>query len=218
MANQNLTNAQALEKYRVSLENVGKQPEIATIMAEFGYGPETIAVGKQLLLDTRKAFYFNKQEDNETVEARADLDAKIEVISVLYRLHRKKAKVVFRNDDVVLKKLALTGSIPQAYVKWLETIKTFYTELDGDTKLLNKLARLKVAAQDITDGITAIASLEAARSEYLKEIGESQDATKAKDAAFATMDDWMRDFYAVSKIAMEDKPQLLEALGLLIRS
>jgi len=52
----------------------------------------------------------------------------------------------------------------------------------------------------------------------LREVGESQDATKIKDAAFVKMDDWMSEFYAVAKIALEDNPQLLESLGKLVRS
>ncbi|NLT49572.1 MAG: hypothetical protein GXX85_01480, partial [Ignavibacteria bacterium] len=48
--------------------------------------------------------------------------------------------------------------------------------------------------------------------------GESEDATKEKDAAFAKMDKWMSDFYAVARIALEDKPQLLEALGKIVKS
>ena len=63
-----------------------------------------------------------------------------------------------------------------------------------------------------------IADLEAARSEYLKEKGESQDSTKAKEAAFANIDDWMSEFYAVARIGLEDNPQLLEALGKTVRS
>lgn len=51
-----------------------------------------------------------------------------------------------------------------------------------------------------------ISDLEAARSEYLKEKGESQDSTKAKDAAFAKIDDWMSEFYAIAKIGLEDNP------------
>ena len=39
-----------------------------------------------------------------------------------------------------------------------------------------------------------------------------QEATKAKDAAFVKMDDWMDDFHAIAEIALEDKPQLLEAI------
>jgi len=67
-------------------------------------------------------------------------------------------------------------------------------------------------------GITAISVLRTARTLYLKEIGESQDSTKIKDSAFAKIDSWMMDFNAVAKIAMGDNPQLLETLGILVRS
>lgn len=54
--------------------------------------------------------------------------------------------------------------------------------------------------------------------EYLLKKGESQDATKLKDSAFGEIDDWMSEFYAVAKIALEDNPQLLESLGKFVRS
>lgn len=63
-----------------------------------------------------------------------------------------------------------------------------------------------------------ISNLEAARADYLRGKGESQDSTKIKDAAFVKIDDWMSEFYAVAKIALEDNPQLLESLGKLVRS
>lgn len=37
-----------LERYRVALENVESQNEIATIMAEFGYDSTLVSQGKQL--------------------------------------------------------------------------------------------------------------------------------------------------------------------------
>lgn len=52
----------------------------------------------------------------------------------------------------------------------------------------------------------------------MKEKGESQDATKLKDTAFGELDDWMREFYAVAKIALEDNPQLLESLEKFVRN
>jgi hypothetical protein len=75
------------------------------------------------------------------------------------------------------------------------------------------LARLAITADSLTATKTLITELEATIAKYLKEVGESQDATKAKDAAFAKMDDWMSEFYAVARIGLEDNPQLLEALG-----
>ena len=62
-----------------------------------------------------------------------------------------------------------------------------------------------------------IRDLPYARARYLKEKGESEAATEEKDIALATMEKWMNKFYAVAKIAMEDKPQLLEALGIIVK-
>lgn len=213
-----LTDAAALELYRVALENAANQSDIATALADLGYGSAKIDEGKALLATTRGAYYRNKTEDDETLVAYADFATKREELEGIYSLHRKKAKVVFRKDAITAEKLAVTGTLPKAYVRWIETVKKFYTTAAADPAIQAKLATLSITAEDITAVNTKVTVLDAARAEYLKENGESQDATKTKDAAFAAMDDWMSEFYAVARIALEDKPQLLEALGKVIRS
>ena len=111
----------------------------------------------------------------------------------------------------------MTGSLPQAYIKWLETVKKFYSTSNDSKPIQDKLKRLKISDANITEALAHVAKLESARSEYLREKGESQDSTKAKDQAISEIDDWMAEFYAVSKIALEDQPQLLEALGKVVR-
>lgn len=213
-----LSDAETLELYRVALENATNQPEIASLMAEFGYDDPIIAEGKTLLEQTRSAFDFNRKEDNETTTAYAAFTSKKEEIEEIYSLHRKKAKVAFRNEPVLLKQLGLTGTLPKAYVKWIETMKAFYRGSDLIGQLQVNLTRLKVTPEDLQAGLSAITELENLQAEYLKEVGESQDATEAKDKEFAKIDDWMSEFYAVAKIALDDKPQLLESLGKLVRS
>ena len=214
----NQTEAEALEQYRVSLENVEKQPEIATIMAEFGYDETLLTEGKTVLTKTRQAFDFNKKEDDETSEAYKNFTELKENLAKTYTLHRKKGKVIFRKEPTTLSKLALTGSLPTAYIKWLETVKKFYTVASSDTDVQSKLVRLKITTEELNGTIELISNLELARAEYLREKGESQDATKLKDKAFGEIDDWMSEFYAVAKIALEDNPQLLESLGKFVRS
>ena len=213
-----LSEVEALEQYRVSLENVGNQTEIATIMAEFGYDETLLTEGKTLLTKTREAFDFNKKEDDETTEAYQNFTDAKENLAKTYALHRKKGKVIFRKEPTTLSKLALTGSLPSAYIKWLETVKKFYTVAVSDTEIQNKLVRLKVSIEELNGTIQLISNLEQARSEYLREKGESQDSTKTKDKAFAEIDDWMFEFYAVAKIALEEHPQLLESLGKFVKS
>ena len=214
----NQTEAEALEQYRVSFENVEKQPEIATIMAEFGYDETLLTEGKTLLTKTRQAFDFNKKEDDETSEAYKNFTELKENLAKTYTLHRKKGKVIFRKEPTTLNKLALTGSLPTAYIKWLETVKKFYTVAAADSDIQSKLVRLKITTEEINGTIQLITNLELARAEYLREKGESQDSTKSKDKAFGEIDDWMSEFYAVAKIALEDNPQLLESLGIFVRS
>lgn len=214
----NLTEAEALEQYRVSFQNVENQSEIATIMAEFGYDEILLTEGKTLLTKTREAFDFNIKEDDETSQAYNYFATVKHQLAKTFTLHRKKAKVIFRKDALILDRLAISGSSRASYIKWLETVKKFYSVAILDTEITSKLARLKITETDLQDAITRIAELESARAAYLREKGESQHATKTKDTAFGEIDDWMNEFYAVSKIALEDSPQLLESLGKFVRS
>lgn len=209
---------ETLEQYRIALDNAENQPEIAATMAELGYDSIVIGEGKAILAETRTAYNANKTEDDETSAAYADFSSKKSQLEETFTLHRKKAKVIFRNDSLTADKLAISGALPRTYIKWLETVRKFYSVASADAAIQGKLARLKISAEDLAAANTQITLVEAARAEYLKEKGESQDSTKMKDAAFAKIDDWMSEFYAVARIGLEDKLQLLEALGKTIRN
>ena len=114
--------------------------------------------------------------------------------------------------------LGIGGSQPDSYVNRMGMMKKFYAEISSNEELRTKIIRLKVAEEEFGQASSLIVETETARADYLREIGESEDMTKQKDTAFAELDDWMSEFYAVAKIALEDHPQLLEALGLSIRS
>lgn len=91
-------------------------------------------------------------------------------------------------------------------------MKKFYTETLADTKIQNKLAHLAVMVEQLSAGNILVSELETTRTNYLREVGELQETTKTKDAAIQEISDWMQDVFIVARIALEDKPQLLEAL------
>mgnify|MGYP003624494825 CR=1 FL=1 len=213
-----LTDTETLEQYRVALDNAKKQADIASIMTALGFGPEIIDEGVSLLAITRQAYDGNQTEDDETNAAYAGFANKKASLNDIFNMHRKKAKVVFRNDPLVSDKLAISHGKERTYIRWVESAKKFYSVAIADADIQAKLIRLKVSLEDLTAANTLITEMEAARSLYLQEKGESQEATRIKDEAFYSIDDWMSEFYAVAKIGLEDKPQLLEALGKMVRN
>ena len=213
-----ITDAQMLEDYEVALVNVETQPTLSSIMAQYTYDSAKIAVGKSILANTRSKFNFNNIEDSQTFEAKVATDEKKMAVIDEFKLNRKKAKVVFLNNPVAIEKLGLAGKFPTRYVNVLEAMSKFYGGIQSNTEYQEKLTPLKLTPEVVTQALTSIDELKALRKEYLREVGESQDATKAKDAAFAELEKWMQDFYAVARIAMDDQPQLLESIGLLVRS
>jgi hypothetical protein len=210
--------AAKLENYRIALDNVGTQPSVAAVMTDLGYSSEVIAEGKSLLTATRQAYDANVTEDDETSATYAVFNNKRILVEDIFTMHRKKAKVIFRNDPVTADKLAISGEKARTYIKWAESAKKFYSVAVADTVIQAKLIRLKVSLDDLMAASNLITEMETARSLYLQEKGESQEATQAKDEAFYKIDDWMSEFYAVAKIGLEDKPQLLEVLGKMVRN
>ena len=82
----------------------------------------------------------------------------------------------------------------------------------NNSELQAKVARLKLTQEGITKALELIEQVNLLRSEFLKELGESQLSRKTKDEALAAIELWMREFYAVAKIALDDKVKLLKAL------
>lgn len=207
-----------LEITRIALQNVETNPLITPLMEALGYNTAKIDEGKALLNTAKTLYNQNLEIDDSKNKAYQAFENKRVAIEGVYSTDRKKAKIVFKTDAVVFKELGLKGSLPRTYVKWLETISLFYNVLNGQPDVLAKLATLQITAQHVTDQIAAINDLENLRADYIQTKGNAQNATKTKNKAFKDLENWMSDFYAVAKIALEGEPQLLESLGKFVKS
>ncbi len=80
------------------------------------------------------------------------------------------------------------------------------------------MKQLKITQQEIKKQLQLLTEVEQAYTDYQKEKGESQQATKDKNDAFDALDKWVTRFFKVAKIALEDRPQLLESLGKIMKN
>ena len=88
----------------------------------------------------------------------------------------------------------------------------------SETVSQEKLALIKLTPELATECLAELDTLLSHRSEFDKEMGESQSTTVTKNADLHELSEWMDDFDILSKIALYDTPQQLEVLGVLVKS
>ena len=217
MSNYNKSEAEVLSSYDLSLTNAAENKEIKALLDEYGYDEKMLSEGRAIYNKTKAVYDLNKQEDDETKVASLDFKAKRRDLELIFKKDRKKALLAFKRDEASLLQLKIVTAPPRAYAAWLEVVTRFYTTLRAPD-MLSRFSRFKIEETYIDQRLADIDALKAAKLLYVKEDGESQQATKDKNQAMDELDQWMDDFKDTAIIALEEKPQLLEVLGYFVRS
>ncbi|MDO4880533.1 MAG: hypothetical protein Q3983_04570 [Capnocytophaga sp.] len=215
--NNYLSNEKMLQDYGALFHNVGKNTELVSVLLEIGYNSDKLAEGKLLFDKAEESFLKNKKVTAEETNTIALYKKKLEEIDKAYRADRKKAKEIFKNEPNILKNLALTGRVEVAFAKFLQQVKDLYVNLDNDTNLQESLKILKITPERIKTQIEDIKIVEKSYADYIQKKGESQQATFDKNKDFTALDKWVKDLYRLAKLALEDKPQLLESLAKVVK-
>ncbi len=218
MSTNYLSNEQMLQNFWAMFENLSKEGDLKTELAEYGYDDAKISEGKALYDKARRTFDANVKETRKESSASLAFQEKYHNVQKKYSTHRKKARIVFEENEEALRLLKLKGSAARAIAASIEEMRAFYHFLDITPNLLTPLKQLKITEEDIKNQLKEFPEIEKAYATYLQEKGESQQATKDKNKAFDALDKWVSKFYKVAKIALEDRPQLLESLGKFVRA
>src|SRR5690606_16194106 len=110
--------------------------------------------------------------------------------------------------------LRLRGERARSMSGLISEARAFYRAIEGSPDLQAALAPMTVDAAAVTAGLAQAEDAEAALVAKQKETGEAQRATRTRDDAEAELRGFWKDFAQVAKIALEDRPQQREILGL----
>lgn len=218
MAKKYLSNFEMLQSYSVIFENFKKNEDLAKELAEYGYGIEKMSNGKALLDKANELYSINIQKKQEETTSSVNYQKIYTEVTQMYSSHRKRAKIIFKNDENILRNLRINGASVRIKSEYTEDIKVFYGTLSHSEELKNKLKQVKVFPEEIEEQLIKINQVKTAYEDYLKYKGESQQSTKDKNKAFDSLDKWVKDFYQIAKLTFEDRPQLLEIFGKFVRS
>jgi hypothetical protein len=131
-----------------------------------------------------------------------------------YMVTMKVARVALVGQPEQLLKFNATGKRNKSLSGWLRDARVFYTNLLNSPEALAEITKFGYTVEKLEKELELVNEVENLHSQQLKEKGEAQQLTLDRDAAFDELCKWYGSFRAIARIALFDKPQLLEVLGI----
>jgi phage gp46-like protein len=202
---------------KMAIGNALKNAVIMEYLADFKYTPDRLAEGQTLLSAAEKLIGTQVGGLGDQKNATEVKDEAWEAADKVYmRLIKSARLVIHKSGDRTA--LGLDGIRRNSYLGWLGQVKQFYTQALARADLLDQLDDLNVTAAKLQAGLALVTALEAARETQQSQIGAKQNATEDRDKVLDDLRAWLSKYLAVAELALEDEPQLLESLGVLVRS
>jgi hypothetical protein len=205
-----------LLRARLLVANTVKHPKVKQQMELFGYPPARMQELHHLITQVEA---LNDEKKNQYIQKRVmakQMAAEVKALKALYKEHLNIARFVYRDDSLMQDQLQLKGNRKGDWAGWLAQVLGFYTKVE--TSALAVMKKNGATAEDLARGKAMAQALTAAYEDKKSNKGDAQSATKKRDEVLKAIDRWVSSFKKVARVAMEDDPQLLEVLGMVVPS
>ncbi len=195
------------------LESAASLPELQSQLAQFTYGAARLKEGRllyQKAIDTKRR---QRETANQQLQATRILNEAREKAKGLYRKHIATARLAFGKDPDAIQKLGLEGERKRTHSEWILQATDFYHTVTSYAQVLSKY---NVPAKELAEARKLIAHITTLEVLQKEAISQAQIATRHKNTAVDALEIWMRKFIKVARIAFQDDPQRLEAMGITV--
>lgn len=194
--------------------NASKHPRVKQQMSTFGYTDSRMQQGLELvntfmLLQAEKDSCYSR---NQALKQQLDQD--IKTLKSLYREHLTIARFAFRTDAYMQAQLHLKGKRKPDWAGWTAQVQNFYGRIEAEGMAAMKKHGAK--AEELAQGKAMADALMSTYQDKKSNSGDAQSATQRRDEALKALTRWVSDFKKVAQVALQDDPQLLESLGIVV--
>lgn len=181
--------------------------------ANFGYSAEKISGLKTMLDETDRCSEEQKTAVAKQLAATRDFKEKRENAVQLIRHHLDTAKLAFKDAPDICTELRLNNAREKAFGAWAAQSKYFYSRIllpEYVAEMVNfqvTQAELEAGQRAVLDAIAAEITGENAKA-------EAQKATELKYNSWWKLQQAMRKYLNVMKVALAEDPQMKEKLGI----
>jgi hypothetical protein len=210
--NQYVSLSDFLKKSSIALSNASL-PDILPLLAKRGY-TDAIISSKLTELNTLQTLMENqKKEYGEQYDATQAYKKAEEVLHNDYMDHVILARMVFKGSYTAQAALGTNGKRNASTSSYIIQALQFYNAALSNPEYVTALGTKGIEEKELEAMKAGYENLLPLAAAQTKESGEAQAATKARDAAYESLHEWMSEFKETAIIALRKHPQLREQLG-----
>lgn len=214
---QRLNKDEFLKECNLRINNSINDALIATAVAVFGYDDQNMQSGLDLLNIAKTAADKFDKEHGEVDAAFAQRDEKKTKAQATYIKLIQIGKVALKDIEEALSVLRIFKSKARTNSGWLKEKRSLYNNLLANPEWLSAYAKYGITQEMIEAGQAEVLAVEAQDEAIMREKGDAQNATMERDEAFEKLAEWVQDYETIARVALADKPQLLEKLGIIVK-
>ena len=204
---------QKLQRYRSTLTNALSYAPLRKPLAKYSYDRAKLMAG-QALLDKVLVLQSTKDDTRGAQKDATDaITRRWNQLKPRFSEHRQLARLAFKGQRGVLTQLKLDIKLKTSFSGWTVQATAFYSKIGQYDQAMAGYGVQTATLQEIE---TQLEELLALHDQQSQRKAEAQHTTEQRNKAMKELDNWMRDFHQIAKIALKNEPQLLEMLGIVV--
>lgn len=197
-----------------ALYNANEHPEIKARLKKYGMTPEEIKKGTALLNNVLMQHHEKGDCYGDKKALAAELAEQTKVTRRIFKRHIGVVKLALADQPVAIDNLNVTPFAAQQDA-WQAQATYFYLRVTNHLEILKDY---KVSAEELAQNQANLEALVTLRNRRKQLKGDAEEATRNRDLSLRALRLWMKEFYGIARVALADKPQLLEVLGIKVKS
>lgn len=206
-----------IDSYRALIVN-SRNEVLAPLLAAQGIDAAFLDEGDTLFQDTMQLMEVQKKEYQDEREAFDTFFATKDGVEKTFLNTRDAVRQLSKNDPDLQNRLRFSPLSKLSHGDWIQVGVEFYDSLLRETAFLERVARFNVTADRITREKQELEALRQLRTRSLIEQGEAQEATRLRNQKLEELEDYCNLLKTLASIALQERPQLMETLGVMVRS
>jgi hypothetical protein len=199
---------------QTAIYNAMELPGVQEKLNKYGLTLKRMQEGNSLV--NNAILLHNAKHDlyGEKQEVASQLNTQENETRQKFRKHVDTVRLAFRKDAATLAKFRI-DRISAKKDTWQLQASYFYSKAILHAEVL---ANYQLPQEALAQNQASVEALTAIRNRRLQKKGEAEEATQKRNEVTKPLHEWMKEFRTIARIALKDSPQLMEALGIVVKT